>query len=105
MSEIWLIRSTFGNIDEAISTARSLLENKLVACANIDQNMTALFRWEGLIQQESEIVLLTKTTPERVASAMTHIKSLHSYQIPSILAWPTGASNAEFAEWVAAEVA
>lgn len=105
MSEVWLIRSTFAGKDEAISVARSLLEHKLVACANIDENVTALFRWEGLLQQEAEVVVIAKTSKKKLEPAMAHIKSLHSYQVPSIVAWQAGAADADFAAWVAAEVA
>ena len=104
MSEVWMIRSTFAKKDEAISVARALLEDGLIACANIDEDMIALFRWEGLIQQEPEVILLAKTTKEKRARVMQRIKEMHSYQVPSILAWPVGNADAEFAAWVAAEV-
>ncbi|MDX2073681.1 MAG: divalent-cation tolerance protein CutA [Alphaproteobacteria bacterium] len=104
MDEIWLIRSTFAKKDEAISVARELLEQKLIACANIEEGMTALFRWEDMIQQEPETVLLAKTVRRHAPQVIAHIKTLHSYQIPSILAWPAGAVEPSFAAWVAAEV-
>ncbi len=105
MSEIWLIRSTFAGKDEAISVSRTLLEEKLVACANIDESVTALFHWEGMIQQEPEVAILAKTTEAKVAQTIARIKSLHSYQIPSILAWRVEKVDVDFAAWVTKEVA
>lgn len=104
MSEIWLIRSTFPGKDEAISVAQTLLEEHLVACVNIDEQTTAMFRWENMIQREQEVVLLAKTTKLNVNQTISRIKMLHSYQIPSILAWPAPAAEDTFLGWVKAEV-
>ena len=105
MSNIWLIRSTFAGKDEAISVARALLEEKLVACANIGESVTALYHWEDMLQQENETVVLFKTTEIKSEATIARIKALHSYKIPSIVAWKADAVDAAFAAWVAAEVA
>lgn len=102
MSEIWLIRSTFAKKDEAISVSRTLLEEGLIACANIDERMTALFRWEGRAHEEAEAVLLAKTSKEKSALAMARIKALHSYRVPGIVCWKVEAEE-DFAQWVNAE--
>jgi periplasmic divalent cation tolerance protein len=104
MSEIWLIRITFAKKDEAISVARAMLEEKLVACANISETMTALYRWEGMVQQENETAVLFKTVAAKVPQAVAHLKTLHSYQIPSIVAWRAEVVEPAFADWVATEV-
>lgn len=104
MSEVWIIRSTFARKDEAILVGRKLLEEGLIACANIDEDMVAFFRWEGMVQEEPEAVLLAKTTQEKVDATMARIKALHHYQVPSILAWQVQKADADFALWVANEV-
>ena len=100
MSNIWLIRSTFPNKEEAVIAARGLLESRLVACTNINESSTAMYHWEDMIQQEQEVVLLAKTTPANVQKTIARIKELHSYQVPSILAWEVGSADATFAQWV-----
>jgi len=103
MSEIWIIRSTFAKKEEALLVARTLLGERLIACANIDESVTALFPWEGSIHEEPEVAMLAKTTKENVRSAIARIKALHSYQVPSVVAWAAGASEPSYAAWVAAE--
>jgi periplasmic divalent cation tolerance protein len=105
MSGIWLIRSTFAKKEEAVSISRTLLEEKLVACANIQDSILALFHWEDMLQQEYEAVALYKTTDARVARVIARIKTLHSYQLPSITAWEAAVCEPGFAAWVNAEVA
>lgn len=104
MSEIWLIRSTFAKKDEAISVAQILLEEKLVACANIEAEHIAIYKWEGMIQQENEASLIVKTTKTNVHQAIARIKHLHTYQIPSIVAWPAPVADESFSSWVKSEV-
>ena len=104
MSNVWLIRSTYAGKDEAISIANTLLKDKLIACANIEEKVTSLYHWEGSIQQENEIVAWFKTTAPHVPSVIERIKSLHSYQLPSITAWPSLVTEPAFANWVATEV-
>lgn len=104
MNEIWLVRSTFAKKDEALLVASGLLEQKLIACANISGEITSVFRWEGKIQQEQEVVLLVKTTKDKAETVVNALKTLHGYQIPSILAWPASLANADFLAWVEQEM-
>jgi len=100
MNEIWLIRSTFANKDEAISVSRALLAEKLIACANIDEQVTAIFPWEGMLHEEKETAVFMKTSRQKRDAAMKRIKELHSYQIPSILSWQADAADPAFIAWV-----
>ncbi len=104
MSDVWIIRSTFASKDEAVSVARTLLEERQVACANVEETATSLYRWEGTIQQEQETVMLLKTTKAHVESVIARIKTLHSYQIPSITSWPSIHTEPAFGAWVGSEV-
>ncbi len=104
MNEIWLIRSTYAGKDEAVSAARVLLTEKLIACANISSNNTALYRWEGTLQEEAETVLLVKTIRAKLDQAMKYIKETHSYQTPAIIAYRVEKSDDEFAQWIKNEL-
>lgn len=88
------------NQQEAISIAKSLLEKQLIACANISSPVTSLYRWEGQLQEEAEVILFAKTTRERREEAMNAIKTLHSYECPCILALPIEDINDDFARWI-----
>ena len=101
----WAIYSTFGNAEEAFSVANSLLEKRLIACANVIDQVTSIYRWQGGIQREKEVVMIAKTSENRVEEAITILAELHSYQLPAITAYPIMAGFPAFLQWVADETA
>lgn len=88
---------------EALRLARHLVERRLVACANI-LPIRSVYRWEGSIADEAEVVLLIKTRPELFDAAREELLRLHPYQVPCVLRLEADASAA-FAAWVAEETA
>lgn len=105
MSDIFAIYSTFGSEQEAFLVASTLVEKHLVACANVHGGITSFYRWEGRLETASEVVLIAKTTAEKLGSAIDEVKRLHSYQVPCIIALPVGAGFVPFLQWVKDEVA
>ena len=105
MTEIWLLYSTFPNREKALSVAEALLDAHLIACANIIDNVTSVYRWEGHVQQEPEVVMMAKTQKEKVTRALDTIKQLHPYQLPCITAYEVGGGFTPFLQWVADETA
>jgi periplasmic divalent cation tolerance protein len=103
--DIWVVYSTFGTREEALSVAQILLEKRLIACANLYDNTVSLYRWEGAIAKEQEVVMMAKTTGEQLQPAMDAIKSLHSYQLPCITAYPVAEGFPPFLQWVRDETA
>ena len=100
-----MLYSTFANRAEAISIANILVEKRLVACANLYENVVSIYRWQDTIQQEQEVVLIAKTVKEQVQVAIETIKTLHSYQLPCIVAYPVAEGYPPFLKWVADETA
>ena len=96
--------TTTGSLDEAQRMARSLVERRLVACAQIEA-IESVYRWDGAVRQGPEFRLLLKTTAARYAEVEAAIRALHSYDLPAIYAFAVEASYAPYADWVAAEVA
>jgi periplasmic divalent cation tolerance protein len=105
MSDIYVVYSTFPNRSEAISMARELLDKKLVACVNILDAVTSLYRWQNEVKEEAETLLLAKTAAAKLQAAMEHIKAAHSYQLPCIVAYRVSDGNPEFLRWVEGETA
>ncbi|MDE3059795.1 MAG: divalent-cation tolerance protein CutA, partial [Pseudomonadota bacterium] len=89
--------------DEAFFAAQRLVEERLAACANIHEPVTSVYRWEGAVQQEQEIVLTAKTIEALIERAIAMVKSLHSHQLPCIIAYPVTRGFAPFMQWVADE--
>ena len=100
MSDIKLIYTTFSSTDSAKPVIQQLLQEKLIACANINTNIQSMYQWEGEIACENEVSVILKTTYELVEEVMVKLKELHSYQIPCIIVLPIDIVNESFAEWV-----
>ena len=91
---------TVGSHEEARVLARVAVEKKLAACANILPGMTSFYRWEGAIQEDSETVLILKSTADNIAALTEAIRENHSYDCPCIVALPIEGGNTGFLEWI-----
>jgi periplasmic divalent cation tolerance protein len=98
------IYMTTGSKREARQIGKALVESRLAACVNILDNMQSIYRWEGKIQEESEVVLIAKTTDTLLSSLIDKVKSLHSYDCPCIVSLPVLDGYPPFLDWVHAEV-
>ncbi|MDX1482892.1 MAG: divalent-cation tolerance protein CutA [Alphaproteobacteria bacterium] len=94
---------TAADAEEAARIGRTLVEERLAACANVLPGVRAIYRWEGAVQDEAEAVLIAKTEASCVAAATDRIKALHSYELPCVVALPVAGGNAAFLEWIEAE--
>lgn len=99
-----LIWSPFETLDDAERVARALLEEGLVACANIVPNVTAIFRYEGKVQRASEVGALFKTDSRLLEQATLRLAELHPYQTPAICGWTADSAPIETRDWLAALV-
>ncbi len=86
--------------DESDDLARALVEKKLAACVNILSGVKSFYEWEGELCEEIEHTLLIKTTQERVEELKSTLASLHSYDVPEIIALETTDVLESYAEWV-----
>lgn len=91
---------TCKNVEEAKYIACQLLEEKLIACANISEKVTSLYRWEGQLQEETEAVAMMKTGKGHVETVIERIKALHSYDCPCIAALPILYGNEDYLDWI-----
>ena len=80
-----------------------MVEEGLAACANILPPHTAIYRWQGAIQEDEEHAFLAKTTVARMPAFRDRVKELHSYDLPCIVALPAAGGDAAFLDWVRAE--
>ncbi len=96
---------TAGDAEEAQRIGRTVVSERLAACANVLPGIASIYWWEGAVQEGSEAVLILKTTESRVAALVARVKALHSYDCPCIEVLPVMAGHAPYLEWVARETA
>ncbi|MDH3242528.1 MAG: divalent-cation tolerance protein CutA [Alphaproteobacteria bacterium] len=98
-----LLYVTAGDAEEAAFIGRTLVEERLLACANVIAGVRSFYRWQGEVRDDREAVLIAKTDASRVDDATARIKALHSYDVPCVVAVPLQGGNAEFLAWIASE--
>jgi periplasmic divalent cation tolerance protein len=101
---VHFVYMTAGNKAEAQKIGQALVESRLAACVNILDNMQSIYRWEQEIQQDTEVVLIAKTTASLVSQLVEKVKTLHSYDCPCIVSLPISDGYAPFLDWIEAEV-
>jgi periplasmic divalent cation tolerance protein len=94
------IYMTAGSKSEAQKIGKALVESRLAACVNILDNMQSIYRWEEKIQEDSEVVLIAKTTESLVSQLIDKVKSLHSYDCPCIVSLPILDGYPPFLDWI-----
>ena len=81
--------------------AETVVSERLAACVNIAPGLTSIYRWEGQIQRDAELLLLIKTRPEVYPQLEARIRELHPYQVPEIIALPIQTGAAAYLDWIA----
>lgn len=97
--------TTTDSREEADKLARSAVERRLAACAQVAGPVTSTYWWEGAVQTASEWQCLLKTTAERFGELREHLEREHSYETPEIVATPIVAGTAAYLDWIAGETA
>ena len=97
---VHFIYMTAASKAEARNIGKALVESRLAACVNILDNMQSIYRWKEKIQEDSEVVLIAKTTEARVPRLIDKVKSLHSYDCPCIVSLPVIDGYPPFLDWI-----
>jgi periplasmic divalent cation tolerance protein len=94
------VYATFGNAEEAEWIARTLVEERLAACANILGGCRSIYRWQEEIQQDEEVAAVFKTRADAAERLIARLGELHSYDVPAAVVWPIANALAPYAQWV-----
>ena len=102
---IVMLYITFPNEAEAKQIGETIVQEKLAACCNIiSNNATSIYFWKGAINRDTETIMITKTSENKVKELTDRIIKLHSYDIPCVVVLPIKSGNNEFIDWVKSEV-
>ena len=100
MTDALWVYVTAADRAEAARIGRACVEEGLAACANILPGHTAIYRWQGRIEEGEEGAVVLKTTAARFEALRARIRGLSSYTTPCILALPAAAGDADFLAWL-----
>ncbi|MAF50107.1 MAG: divalent-cation tolerance protein CutA [Rhodospirillales bacterium] len=95
-----IVYVTAATIDEARTIAKTIVTERLAACANILGAMESVYWWDGAVQSESEVSMILKTKAELVDRVIARVKALHSYDCPCVIAMPIVAGHQKFLNWI-----
>ena len=98
-----VVLTTVATADEAVALVRTLLDRRLVACGTLLPGARSLYRWEGKVADEQEVVVLLKTRSARLDSLRVAFGELHPYKVPELLAVPVEAGLEKYLQWISSE--
>ena len=103
-SDAIVVFMTAPNGEEATRLADLLIGAHLAACVQILPEIESVYRWQGQIERQSEVLLIAKTTTAKFAELEREVRALHSYETPEIVAVPIVAGSSPYLDWLNASV-
>ncbi|BFU47188.1 divalent-cation tolerance protein CutA [Krasilnikovia sp. MM14-A1004] len=89
----------------AEALARSAVEARVAACAQVSAPIHSTYRWRGAVENAEEWKIVFKTTAERYPALERHIREHHGYEVPEIVLLPILAGNPAYLSWISEETA
>src|SRR3989338_4564875 len=94
---------TTNDIDEAEQIAGELVKDGLAACVNIINKVRSVYRWQGEICRDTEVLCVIKTVRGNFEQLKDKIKSMHSYTVPEVIGLPIDIGSDKYLKWLAKE--
>ncbi len=91
---------TVPNLEEGKKIAKILVENKIVACVNIIQDIISIYRWKGRIEEDGEHLLVIKTNERNSNHLIDKINELHSYDTPECIGFKIEKGSEKYLNWI-----
>lgn len=98
--EYRLAITTCPDMDVADTIAATLVEEGLAACVNILPGARSVYEWQGKLEKEQELVLLIKSTGNRLAALEARLLELHPYELPELIVVPVIGGLAPYLSWI-----
>ncbi len=94
---------TAPDVETAQKIARAWVDAHLVACVNMVPGITSIYRFEGRVEESSEVLLVAKTSADRIAELEASLAALHPYQVPEFVVIDAAHVAPGYAAWIASE--
>ena len=98
-----VILCTVPSEDVGVQIARQLVDEQLVACVNILPGVRSIYRYQGKVEDDRELLLMMKTSADRLDTLIPRVRALHPYEVCEVLALEVTAGSQPYLDWVLAE--
>ncbi|MFH1675820.1 MAG: divalent-cation tolerance protein CutA [bacterium] len=99
-SEFQLVLSTVPNLEKGKEIGQSIVSSGLAACVNLVPGILSIYIWEGKQCEDDEVLLVIKTTGDKIPALIGKIVENHPYKVPEIIALPIIGGNENYLKWV-----
>jgi periplasmic divalent cation tolerance protein len=100
MEDFCLVLCSFSDVSEAKFCATELVKQNLAGCVNVINDVTSIYQWNGELKEDSECLLVIKTTHVNYENVELFLKTHHSYEIPEIIAVPIVKGSSDYLNWL-----
>jgi periplasmic divalent cation tolerance protein len=101
MTDALVVFVTAPSADKAAEIARALVDEQLAACGNIIPGLRSIYRWQGQVYDEAEVLLLLKTQAPLFEQLRRRVLALHPYECPEVIAVRPEQGHAPYLAWIA----
>ena len=95
-----VVLCTFPSAEVAGAAAERLVDERLAACVNLVPGVTSIYRWEGEVTRDQELLAIIKTASDRFEALRARLVELHPYDTPEVIAWPLERGHGPYLDWV-----
>lgn len=99
-----IVLTTIGADTDAAELARTLVEQRLVACVNIVAGVTSVYRWKDGVEQDEEQLLVIKTTMDMLEALQARLRELHPYELPEFVVIQVSGGSQAYLGWLCGSV-
>ena len=103
MTEYIIVLITAPNEEESARIGHALIGERLAACVNIIRSVRSIYRWQGRIEDESEVLMVVKTKRTLFERLQGRVKELHTYEVPEIIGLPVIEGSKQYLDWLGQE--
>jgi periplasmic divalent cation tolerance protein len=100
MTAVRVVLVSGPDLETMRALCRALVEERLVACANLVEGATSVYRWEGAIEEAGECLAILKTTESRLSALEARVIALHPYDVPELVILAVSGGSGPYLDWV-----
>jgi periplasmic divalent cation tolerance protein len=104
VTEMLLVLSTFAKEEDAARVVKALVDERLIACGNLLPGARSIYRWQGNVADEREVVVLMKTRKQDWTALLSRLHELHPYETPECIAVRIAAGAPKYMAWLEASL-